>query len=121
MTATIVKECFHILLQIFNDGLRFSSFGVFVFWPVFIIDGGEIFYRNKTTPSTLDRILGHIKIAYPSVSQVDHVLVVTWYNITNTQFHNGRVSNMRSEQCQKCNFPFVCITCYFMSKPNMDE
>ena len=51
-----------------------------------------IWYRNETTPATLERILGHIKIAYPSVSQVDHALIVTWYNITNPQFHNGRVS-----------------------------
>ena len=93
MNTTIVKECFHIPMQIYSDGLRLSSFDVFVFWPGFNIDGGEIFYRNETTPSTLERILGHIKIAYPSVSQVDHVFIVTWYNITNTQFHNGRVSN----------------------------
>ena len=51
-----------------------------------------IWYRNETTPATLERILGHIKIAYPSVSQVDHALIVTWYNITSPQVHNGRVS-----------------------------
>ena len=51
-----------------------------------------IWYRNEATPTTQERILGHIKRAYPSVSQVDNALIVTWYNITNPQFHNGRVS-----------------------------
>ena len=41
-----------------------------------------------------------------------------------THTHNGnsmRLTSMRSEQCQKCIFPFVCTTCYFMSKLDMDE
>ena len=82
-------------MQIHSDGFRFSSFVVLVFWSHdFDVDGGEIFYRNETTPTIQERILGHINIAYPSVTQVDHVLVVTWYNITEPQFHNGRVSKI---------------------------
>ena len=83
-------------MQIYIDGeLYFSFICVDVFKSWFYTDSGGnsmIWYRNETTPATLKRILGHIKIAYPSVSQVDHALIVTWYNITNSQFHNGRVS-----------------------------
>ena len=78
------------------DGeLSFSSIRVDVFSSWFYTGSrgnSMIWYRNETTPATLERILGHIKIAYPSVSQVDHALIVTWYNTTSPQFHNGRVS-----------------------------
>ena len=99
-----VKECFHIPIQIIVDGsIQFSSNIWFdVLWsdsgdPLNTDSGestlnGVIWYRNETTPTTLEKILGHIKRAYPSVSQVDHVFIVTWCNITNPQFHNGRVS-----------------------------
>ena len=94
------KECFHISIQISVGGSIIFSSGLFeVFWsPRHTIDSVEntlnsvIWFRNETTPATLERILGHIKIAYPSVSQVDHALIVTWYNTTNPQVHNGRVS-----------------------------
>ena len=96
MNVTIVKECFHISIQIYIDGdLYFSSIRVDVFRSWFYTDSvgnSLIWYRNEITPTTRKRILGYINIAYPSVSQVDHALIVTWYNTTNPQFHNGRVS-----------------------------
>ena len=77
-----------------NGYLKVPSLRVNVFYSKIIGSSGNssIWYRNRVTIATKERILGHIKIAYPSVSQIDHVLVVTWYNIGNPQFHNGKVS-----------------------------
>ena len=77
------------------DGyLGVSSFHVNGFYSIIIGSSrnSSIWYHNRVTIATKERILVRIKIAYPSVSQIDHVLVVTWYNIGNPQFHNGKVS-----------------------------
>ena len=49
-------------------------------------DHGEIWARNNVTLRTQEKILDHIKMAYPSVSHVDHVVVATWYNRRHTKY-----------------------------------
>ena len=84
-----------IPMQIEKDGhLKSSQFYVDVFFSRSNFNTGEnsiVWARNTVTNKTQERIISHIKMAYPSVSQIDHALVVTWSNITNTNFHNGRV------------------------------
>ena len=86
-----------ILMQIRSDGYLNSSklyVDIFNSQSNFTIGENSIVWaRNTVTNRTQERIISHIKMAYPSVSQIDHALVVTWSNITNTNFHNGRVGN----------------------------
>ena len=86
-----------IPMQIEKDGhLKSSQFYVDVFFSPSSFNTGEnsiVWARNTVTNKTQEKIISHIKMAYPSVSQIDHALVVTWSNITNTNFHNARVCN----------------------------
>ena len=86
-----------IPMQIEEDGyLNSSQLYVDVFFSQSEFTIGEnsiVWARNTVTNKTQERIISHIKMAYPSVSQIDPALVVTWSNITNAYFHNGRVCN----------------------------
>ena len=84
-------------LQISKDGAFIApSFQVNVLSKTFFIaldpfddpfpdDHGEIWARNYVTLRTQEKILDSIKMAYPSVSHVDHVVVATWYDISHRE------------------------------------
>ena len=81
-------------MQISDYGTLHSSlFHSDVYFQEFIlldrpgpINHGKAWVRANVTLEAQERILGHIKMAYPLVSHVDHVVVATWYNISHSQY-----------------------------------
>ena len=43
------------------------------------VDSPEgVWYRYRTTPTTIDRVLTDIRRVYPSVLDIDRALIATW-------------------------------------------
>ena len=52
---------------------------------------GFVSYNNATSTDTSERVLADIQRAYPSVSYIDHVLIVTWDPGSCNNFLNDKV------------------------------
>ena len=52
---------------------------------------GVVSYNNATSTDTSERVLADIQKAYPSVSYIDHVLIITWDPGSCNNFLNDKV------------------------------
>ena len=54
-------------------------------------DGGGIWFRNVTSPETMERALTDVQRAYPHVSSIDSSLIVTWDHVGYASLHTDKV------------------------------
>ena len=62
-----------------------------LFSSVAFVDDGSVWFDNKSTSATRQKALVDIQRVYPSVLEVDDVLIITWDRVSETHIHNGKV------------------------------
>ena len=53
-------------------------------------DGGGVWFRNVTSPETMERTLTDVQRAYPHVSSIDSSLIVTWDHVGYASLHTDK-------------------------------
>ena len=58
--------------------------------------GGVVWFRNFSTPDLLRRALTDIQCAYPLVSVIDYIVIVTWDHVGYYSMHTEKVKKITS-------------------------